>query len=71
MMIGWKIKGGLVLHCAMCAGELYPGEPYFELEGSTVCEDCLASYAKGYFAHRLRRVGRPAKTEWGGGIERV
>ena len=46
------------LRCGLCRGELYPGDPYFELDGRTVCEDCLGRYARGYFAHRLRRVGR-------------
>ena len=46
------------LWCTLCRGELYPGDPYFELDGRTVCEDCLGRYARGYFAHRLRRVGR-------------
>ena len=46
------------LRCALCRGELYPGDPYFELDGRAVCEDCLGRYARGYFAHRLRRVGR-------------
>lgn len=43
--------------CSLCRGELYPGDPYFELEGGAVCEDCLGRYARAYFAHRLRRVG--------------
>ena len=46
------------LRCGLCRGELYPGDPYFELDGRTVCEDCLGRYARSYFAHRLRRVGR-------------
>ena len=49
------------LRCSLCRGELYPGDPYFELDGRTVCEDCLGRYARGYFAHRLRRVGRTEK----------
>ncbi len=44
--------------CALCAGELYPGDPYFELDGRAVCEDCLGRYARRYFAPQLRRVGR-------------
>ena len=44
--------------CGLCQGELYPGDPYFELDGRAVCEDCLGRYARGYFAHQLRRVGR-------------
>ncbi|MBD5133868.1 MAG: hypothetical protein HDT38_05300 [Clostridiales bacterium] len=43
--------------CSLCGGELYPGDPYFALDGRAVCEDCLGRYARGYFAHRLRRVG--------------
>ena len=42
--------------CSLCRGELYPGDPYFELEGRTVCEDCLGRYARQYFSARLRRV---------------
>ena len=54
---GFK-DGARELRCGLCRGELYPGDPYFELDGRTVCEDCLGRYARGYFAHRLRRVGR-------------
>ena len=49
------------LRCSLCRGELYPGDPYFALEGKTVCEDCLGRYARGYFAHRLRRVGERSR----------
>lgn len=42
--------------CTLCGGTLYPGDPYFSLEGSRVCEGCIERYAKGYFAHRVRRV---------------
>ena len=51
------------LKCGLCRGELYPGDPYFELDGRVVCEDCLGRYARGYFAHRLRRVGRRERME--------
>ena len=37
-----------------------PGTNRFEVSGTLgklVCEDCLGRYARGYFAHRLRRVG--------------
>ena len=47
--------------CSLCRGELYPGDPYFELDGRTVCEDCLGRYARIYFAHRLRQVGREGR----------
>lgn len=50
------METGQALRCGLCKGELYPGDPYFDLEGRVVCEDCLGRYARGYFAHRLRRV---------------
>ena len=49
---------GQELRCWLCRGELYPGDPYFALDGRVVCEDCLERYARRRFAHRLRRVGR-------------
>ena len=63
---GWKTDGQAALRCGLCRGELYPGDPYFELDGRTVCEDCLGRYARGYFAHRLRRVGRTGGREENG-----
>lgn len=62
---GWNRRTAREMTCAICAGELYPGDPYFELEGRAVCEDCLSYYAMRYFAHRRRRVAR-----LGGGGER-
>ncbi len=48
---------------APCAGgELYPGDPYFELDGRAVCEDCLARYARQYFAPQLRRVRKTGRS---------
>ncbi len=44
--------------CGLCRGELYPGDPYFELEGRVVCEDCLGRYAREYFAAQRRWVSR-------------
>ena len=54
---GWGVETARELRCGLCTGELYPGDPYFELDGRTVCEDCLGRYAQGYFAHRRRWVG--------------
>ena len=53
---GWNIGAAREPRCSLCRGELYPGDTYFELDGRTVCEDCLGRYARIYFAHRLRRV---------------
>ena len=54
----WERRTAQELQCSLCRGELYPGDPYYELEGRIVCEDCIGRYAGRYFAHRLRRVGR-------------
>ena len=50
------------MRCALCRGELYPGDPYFDLDGRAVCEDCLARYARQYFAPQLRRVRKAGRT---------
>ena len=68
-MRGWKKTAGQTFQaapaerCHLCQGELYPGDPYFELEGRAVCEDCLGRYARGYFAAQLRWAGRGAPEE--------
>ena len=62
-MRGWKKTEGEAFRaapaerCHLCRGELYPGDPYFELEGRAVCEDCLGRYARSYFTAQLRRAG--------------
>ena len=60
---GWDQGGAREMACALCAGELYPGDPYCDLEGRVVCEDCLARYARSYFAHRRRRVSGGGKRD--------
>ncbi len=49
--------------CSLCRGELYPGDPYFELEGRAVCEDCLGRYARRYFAAQRRWMGGREREE--------
>ena len=44
--------------CALCEGELYPGDRYFALDGQKICEACLERYARRYFAGQFRRVER-------------
>ncbi len=46
------------VYCALCQGELYPGDRYFLLEGLRVCDSCLEGYARRYFAPQRRRVER-------------
>lgn len=48
---------GEQVRCGLCRGELYPGDPYFLLEGQRICEACLERYARRRFAHRRRRLG--------------
>ena len=65
---GWNGSMAQGPRCSLCRGELYPGDPYFELDGRTVCEDCLGRYARGYFAHRLRRVARGGRGDEKGAL---
>ena len=44
------------LFCALCRGELYPGDYYFLLDGQRICECCLERYAQRYFANERRRL---------------
>lgn len=44
------------LHCALCWGEICPGEPYYRLDSQAVCEFCLERYARRYFARERRRA---------------
>ncbi len=59
---GGHFQVGREERCDLCRGELYPGDPYFELEDRVVCEYCLGRYAKGYFAAQLRHVGRSGQS---------
>lgn len=38
-----------VMHCSQCGGELYAGEVYYDINGCTVCRDCLDVFARRYF----------------------
>ena len=64
IMRGWKktaegnFQAAPAEQCHLCRGGLYPGDPYFALEGRAVCEYCLGRYARAYFAAHLRRAGR-------------
>ena len=47
-------RRGAMTHCSLCGGELYEGDPYWAVNGSIVCENCLDTFAKAEFAaHRL------------------
>ncbi len=59
------LAAGPAVHCALCRGELWPGEPYFYLEGQRVCEACLERYARRYFAAQRRRLGGKERAEEG------
>ena len=57
-------KGPGEVVCALCDGELMPGDRYFLLGGEKICEICLEYYAKRYFEDDLRQVsGQPGGDE--------
>lgn len=42
--------------CALCRGEIYPGEYYYETDDGKICESCLGRYARRYFDRQYRRL---------------
>lgn len=36
--------------CDLCGGEIYWGEAFYCVNGETICEDCVAGYARGLLA---------------------
>lgn len=32
--------------CDMCGGEIYKGEEYYQINGESVCDDCVERYAR-------------------------
>lgn len=54
---------GEQVYCALCGGELYPGDVYFWTDRGRVCEACLEPYAQDYFAPDRRRLCRREREE--------
>lgn len=50
-------KPSAQVYCALCLGELYPGDGYYLLEDRRICDICLERYAQRYFAPQHRRLG--------------
>ena len=44
-------------HCSLCGGELYQGDVYWSINGSTLCRGCLREYAAQAFAAHRRVCG--------------
>lgn len=45
-------------HCSLCDRELYEGDSYWYINGSTVCENCLDTFAKSEFAAHRQICGQ-------------
>lgn len=41
-------------HCRWCAGEIFLGQNFYEMEDGKICMDCLPDYARKYFLAALR-----------------
>ena len=39
--------------CDLCGGEIYTDEPYYFINGKSLCRDCLSDYAAQFFAPYL------------------
>ena len=46
------------LLCSLCGGEIPTGAPYWYLNGESVCEDCLPTYARLELAPFRQTRGR-------------
>lgn len=49
-------EDGVRLHCDICRGEIYVGDPYYSIEDKIICPYCLGCFAKRYFSDRARRA---------------
>lgn len=50
-----------VAECALCGGELYPGDACWRLAGQLFCEDCVIQWVLeelSFCRMRLREVGQ-------------
>lgn len=45
--------GGTAAECTLCGGEIYTDEPYYFINGQSLCRDCLSDYAARFFAPYL------------------
>lgn len=45
------------MECELCGGDIGGGEDYYLVNGQVFCEDCLADYARRYFAPYRCRGG--------------
>ena len=45
--------------CCQCGGEIYLGQPYYEMPDGAVCVSCLLGYASSYFLSCLRTAIPP------------
>ena len=54
----YEEDGSVVMgECCLCGDELYMGQQCYHINGQTICEDCLADYARQYFKSFARRLG--------------
>ena len=43
--------------CELCGSDIGCGQEYYLLNGQVICEDCLADFARRYFAPYRHRGG--------------
>ena len=47
----------IAAECELCGGEIAYGEECWFINGQVICEDCLADFARRYFAPHRHRGG--------------
>lgn len=43
-------------HCDYCKGEIYEGDVYYDIDGKSICPDCLGRFSRRYFLDCARRA---------------
>ena len=51
-------EGAVSRECALCGGEIYQGEAYYDIHGQALCRDCLRDYAERMLAPFLVKEER-------------
>ena len=48
-------------NCSLCGRELYQGDVCLQINGSTLCPECLGEYAARFFAAHRRVFGEEGR----------
>lgn len=61
MRPGFLGENPSVLCCSLCGAEIAPGEPYWYVNGTVICENCLPDFARSELAPCCQIFGEEMK----------